>query len=688
MSNSIEKFHEDLQQSVLLAASGEGSEQTLASAFTDYMFEVLTDAGEVENPQRAAYEARGARASGFEISEDESTLHLFLTDYSQSEHIQALGKTDLAKHLKRMTEFVSQAAEGLWTRLEESSLAWEMAQQIHESWSSIGELRFTVLTNAELRADVPLLPKIAGRRVHTAVWDIDRLFKLDSSGRVQEQIEVDVEKVWGEPLTCLGPHGERESYESYLVALPGNFLAEIYELYGPRLLELNVRSFLQARGKINKGIQETIANEPSRFFAYNNGVSMTAAKVKLVELEDGRTAISKISDLQIVNGGQTTASLHYARVKNKADLSDLVVQAKLSVVARDKRDDLVAQISQFANSQNRVNMADFTANDPFHVELERVSRTVWAPPQGHNNHMTRWFYERARGQYADAHARERTPAKQREFKKIHPLNQKFTKTDLAKFENTWDQLPWLVAFGAERNFREFMLRLDKRGRFKPTPEYFEKLVAKAILFRSAEKLIGRQTLGGYRAQTVTYTLAKLLNVTGQRIDLQPIWRNQLLSDAVAEAIEDLAPLVHATLLRAAGTRNISEFAKKEECWKAILDIDWTPRATLNGSLIASAATQPRDIDSIGEVLTDEEQMAKSRVEEISANTWFELSKWAKQTDNLQSWERSLAFSLGRNASQAKLPSRKQANHGARILDQAEKLGFRATQCDSDPTSTR
>ncbi|BBZ20889.1 AIPR family protein [Mycolicibacterium gadium] len=546
MSKTVEKFHEDLQQSILLVASGEGTEQTLASAFTDYMFEVLTDAGEVEAPQSAAYERRGARASGFEISDDGTTLHLFLTDYSPTDQIRALGKPDVAKHFKRMTEFVTQTAEGLWKKLEESAPAWEMARQIHESWREIVELRFTVLTNAELKTDIPSLDSLSKRRVQTAVWDIDRLYKLDSSGRAQEQIEVDVEEIWGEPLPFLGPHGASASYDAYLLALPGEFLAEVYELYGPRLLELNVRSFLQARGKINKGIQQTITEEPANFFAFNNGVSMTAAKVDIVALPDGAKGIGKIYDLQIVNGGQTTASLYYAMVKSRADLSDVVVQAKLSVITPANRDSFVSQISLYANSQNRVNMADFTSNDPFHVELERLSRTVWAPPQGNNNHMTRWFYERARGQYADAHARERTPAKQREFKKIHPLNQKFTKTDLAKFENTWDQLPWLVAYGAEKNFREFMLRLDKRGRFKPSPEYFEKLVAKAILFRSAEKLIGKLALGGYRSQTVTYTLAKLFNTTGQRIDLQPIWKAQVLPDAVADAITDLAPQVHAT----------------------------------------------------------------------------------------------------------------------------------------------
>ena len=678
MSNSIEAFHANLQQSILLAASEEGSEQSLASAFTDYMFEVLTDAGDVENPQNAAYEARGARASGFEISDDRSTLHLFLTDYVSSTHPLVLGKTDLTKHLKRMGEFVAQASDGLWRKLEESSPAWEMAQQIHESWGDIAELRFTVLTNAELKTDLLSAPNIADRRVHTAVWDIDRLFKLASSGRVQEPIEIDVEELWGEPIACIGPHGEKNSYESYLLAIPGDFLAEIYEQYGPRLLELNVRSFLSARGKINKGIQETIAKEPSRFFAYNNGVSMTATKVKIVHLADGQLGVAKISDLQIVNGGQTTASLHYARVKAKADLSELVVQAKLSVVEKEKRGALVAQISQFANSQNRVNMADFTANDPFHVELERVARAVWAPSQGNNNHMTRWFYERARGQYADAHARERTPAKQREFKKIHPLSQKFTKTDLAKFENTWDQLPWLVAYGAEKNFREFMLRLDKRGRFKPTPEYFEKVVAKAVLFRSSEKLIGKLGLGGYRAQTITYTLAKLFNATGQRIDLQAIWRTQQLPDALVDAIEDLAPRVHATILRAAGTKNVGEFAKKEDCWKAVVDIDWKPDIPLRENLISDTGARSTGIDSIAEVMTEEEEAAKKKVEEVSAETWFELSKWAKQTENLQGWERSLAVSLGRNASAGKAPSRKQAAHGARILDEATRLGFAPT----------
>ena len=314
--------------------------------------------------------------------------------------------------------------------------------------------------------------------------------------------------------------------------LPGEFISRIYERFGPRLLELNVRSFLQARGKINRGIQETIQTEPRRFLAYNNGLSMTAADVHVVDLRGGGRGIDAISDLQIVNGGQTSASLHFAKVKHKADLSGIYVQAKLSVVDPTLLIDLVPRISQFANSQNKVNMADFSANDPFHVEVEKLSRTVWAPGRAGTADLTRWFYERARGQYADALGRERTPAKQRNFRLASPPSQKFTKTDLAKYENLWDQLPWIVSMGAEKNFREFMLRLEKRGSlFVPDQAYFEHLIAKAILFKEADKLVYRMKLGGYKSQTVYYTIAKISNVSGQRIDLRNIWRSQTLPPA-------------------------------------------------------------------------------------------------------------------------------------------------------------
>jgi hypothetical protein len=323
-------------------------------------------------------------------------------------------------------------------------------------------------------------------------------------------------------------------------------------------------------------------------------------------------------------------------------------------------------------------MADFSANDPFHVELEKLSRTIWAPGREGTHLMTHWFYERARGQYADAHASERTPARQRQFKTLNPLSQKFTKTDLAKFENTWDQLPHVVSLGAEKNFREFTIRLRDRRGLVPDIAYFQRLAAKALLFRAAEKIVGHLNLGGYRSQTVTYTLALMLHQTGQRIDLDGIWRRQTLSSALAADIERLGPLVHAHLLDSAGTRNVSEWAKKPACWHAVGEIAWEPSAELQVELARPSRGKHRSTNNVEpqEILTPDEAKAMSEVVGVSAERWFELSGWAKQTNNLAPWQRSLAFSIGRLLAREARPSRKQALQGALALAEARRLGFR------------
>lgn len=643
------------------------------------MADVLTDAGEIDGATIASYQASGARASGFSLSEDESTLWLFLTDYRGNLNVEGLTKSELEAHFRRMSVFLERARDGLWQKLEESSASWDMAHRLVEVWPRIGDIRLVVLTNAVLRTPIPKKSTLDHRPVHHVVWDLSRLHKLDTSGRVQEPISINISGMGADPIPCIGPHGESGSYESYLLMIPGPLLAAIYAEFGPRLLELNVRSFLQSRGKVNRGIQETIKNEPARFLAYNNGISMTAAAIKTIDLADGMTGISEISDLQIVNGGQTTASLHYAMVKSKVDLSKVFVQAKLSVVDPALLMDLVPRISEFANSQNKVNTADFSANDPFHVEIERLARTVWAPGKDGTSEMTRWFYERARGQYADAFARERTPAKQRQFKLLNPLNQKFTKTDLAKFENTWDQLPWIVSLGAEKNFREFMLRLEARGStFKPDQIYFESLIAKAIIFRVTEKLVGSLQLGGYRAQTVTYTISKILNATGQRINLRPIYRNQEISGALTEAIVGLAPIVHTSLIASAGARNISEWAKKQDCWKAILDVEWDLPQVLASELDSSTGrTATTATSSIGEQLSGDERESLATVTSVDPNGWFALSKWAKETGSLAAWQRGLAFSMGKLLSAGRTPSRKQIIQAEKIVTEARRLGFDA-----------
>ena len=617
------------------------------------------------------------RASGYEMSDDGSRLTLVYIHYSATEATERFGKTDLQNAVKWMRRFIEASVDGLYKSLEESSESWDMAQRIFESWSDVSNVNLVIATNCELRTDNPHLDPLDDRSLRLSVWDLTRLHRLSSSGQPQEPIVVDISRFTAAPLPCLGPHGDAESYNSYLLALPGDFLARVYEEFGPRLLELNVRSFLQARGKVNRGIQNTLRDEPGRFFAYNNGISVTASSVEVGELPGGNgIGISRIVGMQIVNGGQTTASLHYAMTKHKVGLSNVMVQAKLSVVDPGEIDTLVPKISEYANSQNRVNSADFTSNDPFHVQVENLSRTIWAPNPDGTHQLTRWFYERARGQYADAYGRERTPARQREFKKLHPTAQKFTKTDLAKFENTWDLRPWVVSFGAEKNFRDFMLRLDGRGRFEPDQSYFESLIAKAIIFRSAEKLVTSLGLGGYRSQTVTYTLSRVFKGTAQMIDLQDIWRKQRISSALENAILELAPRIHSELISSAGNRNVGEWAKKEECWKRLQAIEWDPNTSLKNLLLKTGKSRAGSApNSVDDVLSDADRAAIEFISPLSEADWFELSSWAKQTGNLQSWQRSLAFSLGRNVANSREHSRKQALHGEKILREAMRLGF-------------
>jgi hypothetical protein len=86
-------------------------------------------------------------------------------------------------------------------------------------------------------------------------------------------------------------------------------LADIYNDYRSALLERNVRSFLQFNGKVNKGIRDTLKTAPHRFLPYNNGLSTTASSVVLTGASNGTAHIRSLADFQIVNGGQTTASI-------------------------------------------------------------------------------------------------------------------------------------------------------------------------------------------------------------------------------------------------------------------------------------------------------------------------------------------------------------------------------------------
>ncbi|MDD5791437.1 MAG: AIPR family protein, partial [Erysipelotrichaceae bacterium] len=335
-------------------------------------------------------------------------------------------------------------------------------------------------------------------------------------------------------------------------------------------------------------------------------------------------------------------------------------------------DEIVPRISAFANTQNKVQVADFSANDPFHRRVEELSRTIWASGAAGAKPVN-WFYERARGQYADMLSRETTTLRKKHFKETHPM---FTKTDLAKYENTWDQLPYQVSEGAQKNFRRFTIRLNDRKGILPDEKYFQRLIAKAILFRRTEKIVQQQQFGGYRANIVTYTIAFLSYKSAQRIDLDKIWKEQALSPVLEQEIANVSILVHGLIINPPNGANIGEWCKKEKCWEAVKNLQYSLSNEFEAELVAVGNTINKipatySIDS----LTDDEQQIINNAADVPSETWFALSKWAKETNNFQPWLRSMLFSVGSIVGRGKKPSIKQAKHAIKALEDARTKGF-------------
>ena len=604
--------------------------------------------------------------SGYNISEDGHLLDLFGVVLTQTAPPPTVPRSDIDTCIRRLRGFLDRARADGYAGREEALPVFDMFLRVNQAWPDISRIRFFVFTDGLTTIDRAAEASVEDVPASVNIWDLRRLYRLLTSGMKEEPVNIDFVTRFGGPIPCLAAEQTDSDYQTILAVVPGDVLMDVYGEYGSRLLQLNVRSFLQARGKVNQGIRRTILDQPDRFLAYNNGISATASAVKLAIMPEGGLGIQSLENLQIVNGGQTTASLYHAAVKDRANIDRVQVQMKLTVVEPEQLDEIVPLISRYANSQNKVNEADFSANHPFHVEIEKLSRTVWAPAADGTQRQTRWFYERARGQYQDAVFRAGTPARQRQFKEIHPAAQRFTKTDLAKFEMAWDRLPHLVSLGAQKCFREFTIRLTDRAAFQVDQAYFTDLIAKAILFRRSEKLVSGLELGGYRANVVAYVVALISDRSKRRLDLAGIWRHQRLSANLEDAILNLAPRVHAILLEAPGNGNVTEWAKKQACWERIQGMTWQLSAPLT-----------RELTSPGTALNGRSAASLGEVAGLHADVWSRLGEWAETNNGLTPLDRRIATGMSALALSGNAPTPKQAETALRIYQAATAKGFTA-----------
>lgn len=673
---SIDQFYYDFMEEVSVASDMETSGWTKDDFLTSIMLEYLEEAGEVSDPVMCPFRSHGLQLNAYAIDEDGSNLDIFVCLYSDSDSPKSVSQADVDAAIKRAIQLYQKAINDLYTSFEKDNDTYEFAITVNQQKAQIKTVRICALTNGLVKP-IPFKNITMGNaEISFVIWDIDRLYRCVTSGKMRETIEIDFEEKFGVTIPCI-ENGTSEKYSVYLAIISGELLAVLYDEYRDRLLEKNVRSFLQVKGAVNKGIRDTLRDEPDMFLAYNNGISVTAESVDIVRDENGKPSIRRIRDMQIVNGGQTTASIFNAHKDKKinADLSKVFVQMKLSVITSpEDMDEIVPRISAFANTQNKVQVADFSANDPYHRRVEKLSRAIWAPAQGGMKPVN-WFYERARGQYADMLSRETTTLRRKQFKETHPV---FTKTDLAKYENTWDQLPFQVSEGAQKNFRRFTLRLDERKAALPDEKYYQNLVAKAILFRRTEKLVQQQQYGGYRANIVTYTLALLSFKTAQRINLERIWKEQSLSPILEAEIIKVSKIIHGIITNPPGGANVGEWCKKEKCWDVVKKCDYTVSDELSSELVdvgytSAKATPNSSIDS----LTEDEQKIIDKAAAVSSETWLALSRWAKETNNFQPWLRSMLFSVGTLVGRGRKPSIKQSKHALKALKDAGDKGFRA-----------
>ena len=580
MTDSLDEFYNDLRQEILAGAAA-SSDYSLTEFLSVFQRE-LSEAGQIEDLTLCFYEntSTGIRVDGYWMNDD-AGIDLFIADYRGRTEIETLGKNDVDVFFKRISKFYSQCLNGkYYEKLEEMAPVYGLARAIYEHGKSFGRVNLYLLSERRLTDTfkaVEVNNSINGTPLAFHIWDLSRLHRLRTSKGAKEPIKIDLREICGKGIQCLPAHLSAENYRSYLLVVPGNVVADLYARYSSRLLEQNVRSFLQARASVNKGIRETIIDNPEMFFAYNNGITATATEVEIEHTSDG-DFITEINDLQIVNGGQTTASLFHTRRKDKADLTKVFVQMKLSIVDPELSEIVVPKISEYANTQNRVNAADFFANHPFHIQMEKFSRRLWAPAAQGAQRETKWFYERARGQYADAQAKL-TAGEQKRFLAEFPKDQMFTKTDLAKYENVWDEHPKYVNWGAQKNFAQYARRVsaewkDDSNRFNEL--YFKQTIARAIIFKASEKIVSEASWygGGYRANIVAYTLAMLNYIAGQKkkaIDFQSIWQKQKVGHNLKEAIGILGRYVSIVIMSPPeGISNISEWAKRDGCWARLI----------------------------------------------------------------------------------------------------------------------
>jgi hypothetical protein len=684
----LNEFREEFLDQVRARASA--GENFTRAAFVDVCAEFLGDAEEIADFEACYYRGTGSHkrslwVDGFAVDELDGSVRLVIAEYGGESEPATLTQTNAKTCFSRLLAFCDDALSGrLHREIEESSPGYSLALTLYERRNSIARLRLYLVTDGVLSTKVRDWPEgeVAEIPTESHIWDINRFHQVQESKSGRDELEVDLTAVVPGGLPCLHASVPSEAYGAYLCVIPGNVLAEIYDRFGSRILEGNVRSFLGTRGRTNKAIRKTVTLEPTMFFAYNNGIAATASAATVLVNASG-LRLTHVTDLQIVNGGQTTATLAGAMTDKDGGLDQTFVQMKLSVLPAETSGKYIPLIARYANSQNRVSDADFFSNHEFHRRMEQIAKALRAPAVGGAQYGTQWFYERARGQYGNEQSRL-TAAQRKQFLLQNPRKQLITKTDLAKYENAWRFLPHTVSQGAQKNFVAFSNYAA--GEWEKNPdqfneEYYRRVVVKAMLFRRTEELVGQQPWyqGGYRANIVAYTMAKFAHLLqfegiGKLLDFKTVWNRQALSSAIVWQLTQIAEQLFPVIVTPeGGFQNVTEWCKKELCWNRARDKEIPLLKELGRELIEreEETLSKKDAQARQSVMTGIQ--IQTAVVELGPTYWRALQSWALPRQLLSPTDDSIVTVA--TAMPRKLPTEKQCIRLLEIKTRLEEEGY-------------
>ena len=555
---------------------------------------------------------------------------------------------------------------------EENSEIAQITELIQSTKGKISQLRIYLLTDG--LTDPSAVPASVESDednfvIEFNVWDMQRIYQQHNIRAGKEKVEIDFPTTYNTELQCLKMSDQNPFVDAYLAIIPGKTLAKIYKQYQQILLEKNVRTFLQFKGKVNKEIRRTLREQPDMFFSYNNGISTTASGIELKEV-DGVLYITRLFDWQIVNGGQTTASIAASITDREVDLSKVYVPMKISVIRDTSHsDEIVKAISTSANSQTAIKNSDFSANEPFLIDLENFSRSEWVP-NGKSKPICKWYFERTRGQYFDQLA-QLSGFNEKSFRTEYPKSQRITKTDVAKYENAWRQRPYDVCRGAEQNYKLYVTDI-KRDKPVVTAAYYKRIIAEGILFNTIDSIVRSKSLGGYKANMNAYIMSAISVLSDENLDMTYIWENQKVQQGVVDKIEELIPLIWVHLTGASSgsqMQNVGEWSKRIDCWNKLKlklgDIDKFDDELLQ-----------KEINEDGSYLNETQQNRIKEAEAYTPQFWFALANWAKVNNMLTPIDRKAAFNFGTMRSRGRaFASLKQAMYALRIANTAKEQGF-------------